>query len=152
MVAADSDRIPRVPPYSGSKPRLTNLPLRDYHPLRWDFPDPSGSLIKLRGLPLQPRLRLNAIGLGSSHFARHYFGNRSFFLFLQVLRCFSSLRSLHLKMVHSLQLCGFPHSDIPGSLPVCKSPGLFAAYHVLLRLRKPRHPPFALLLFLVLFE
>ena len=32
-------------------------------------------------------------GLGSSCFARHYFRNRVFFLFLQVLRCFSSLRS-----------------------------------------------------------
>ena len=52
--------------------------------------------------------------------------------------------------VHGLQPCGFPHSDTPGSLPVCGSPGLFAAYHVLPRFRKPRHPPFALLLFLVL--
>ena len=43
--------------------------------------------------PLLPRLRLDAGGLGSSPFARHYSGNRSFFLFLQVLRCFSSLRS-----------------------------------------------------------
>ena len=31
-------------------------------------------------------------GLGSSPFARHYWGNHSYFLFLQVLRCFSSLR------------------------------------------------------------
>ena len=30
-------------------------------------------------------------GLGSSLFARRYLGNRCFFLFLQVLRCFSSL-------------------------------------------------------------
>ncbi len=29
-------------------------------------------------------------GLGSFHFARRYFGNRFFFLFLRVLRCFSS--------------------------------------------------------------
>ena len=29
-------------------------------------------------------------GLGSSHFARRYFGNRFFFLFLRLLRCFSS--------------------------------------------------------------
>ena len=29
-------------------------------------------------------------GLGSSHFARRYFGNRCFFLLLRVLRCFSS--------------------------------------------------------------
>ena len=40
------------------------------------------------------------------------------------------------------------HSDIPGSLLVCKSPGLFAAYHVLLRLQEPRHPPYALYYFL----
>ena len=45
---------------------------------------------------LQPRVRLDAHGLGSSHFDRHYSGNRCFFLFLQVLRCFSSLRSPHL--------------------------------------------------------
>ncbi len=29
-------------------------------------------------------------GLGSFHFARRYFGNRFFFLFLRLLRCFSS--------------------------------------------------------------
>ena len=39
---------------------------------------------------------------------------------------------------------GFPHSEIPGSKPVCGSPGLIAAYHVLLRLLLPRHPPCAL--------
>ena len=36
---------------------------------------------------------ISTSGLGSSYFARHYFRNRVFFLFLQVLRCFSSLRS-----------------------------------------------------------
>ncbi len=71
-----------------------------------------------------------------------------FFLFLGVLRCFSSPRSPSLSGVYSLQLYGLPHSDISGSSPVCGSPELFAAYHVLLRHRKPRHPPFALILFL----
>ena len=37
-------------------------------------------------------------GLGSSLFARRYLGNRFFFLFLQVLRCFSSLRLPHLRV------------------------------------------------------
>ena len=32
-------------------------------------------------------------GLGSFPFARHYWGNRCYFLFLRVLRCFSSPRS-----------------------------------------------------------
>ena len=33
-------------------------------------------------------------GLASFHFARRYFGNRCFFLFLRLLRCFSSPGSL----------------------------------------------------------
>ena len=33
-------------------------------------------------------------GLGSFHFARRYFGNRCFFLFLRLLRCFSTPGSL----------------------------------------------------------
>ena len=41
---------------------------------------------------LQPHRRLNAGGLGYFLFDRLYSGNRCFFLFLQVLRCFSSLR------------------------------------------------------------
>ena len=40
---------------------------------------------------------------------------------------------------------GFPHSDISGSLGICPSPKLFAAYHVFHRLLVPRHPPCALL-------
>jgi hypothetical protein len=38
-----------------------------------------------------------------------------------------------------------PHSEIPGSKRVCRSPGLIAAYHVLLRLPMPRHPSCALI-------
>ena len=36
---------------------------------------------------------------------------------------------------------GLPHSEIPGSKPVCGSPRLIAAYRVLPRLSAPRHPP-----------
>src|SRR5205085_2957112 len=39
---------------------------------------------------------------------------------------------------------GFPHSEIRGSKLVRSSPRLIAAYHVLHRLRVPRHPPNAL--------
>ena len=46
-----------------------------------------------------------------------------------------------------LEVCssGFPHSDISGSLDMCSSPKLFAAYHVFHRLLVPRHPPCALI-------
>ena len=46
---------------------------------------------------LQPRACRNTPGLGSSAFARHYLRNHCCFLFLQVLRCFSSLRSPHIR-------------------------------------------------------
>ena len=39
----------------------------------------------------------------------------------------------------------FPHSDISGSMDICSSPKLFAAYHVFHRLLVPRHPPYALI-------
>ena len=46
--------------------------------------------------------------------------------------------------IHGVCPCGFPHSEIRGSLDICSSPRLFAAYHVFLRLSVPRHPPCAL--------
>ena len=87
--------------------------------------------------------------MGSLHFARRYFGDRCFFLFLRVLRCFSSPGSLLYTYVFSIRYLSitsgaFPHSDIRGSTVVCTSPQLFAAYHVLLRLLLPRHSPYAL--------
>ncbi len=54
----------------------------------------------------QPRhARRHAAWLSSSPFARRYWGNRSYFLFLRVLRCFSSPRSPP------------EYSRMPGSLP-----------------------------------
>ncbi len=73
--------------------------------------------------------------------------NRCFFLFLRLLRCFSSPGSLHTLWigVWMTEVCsGFPHSDISGSMDICSSPKLFAAYHVFHRLLVPRHPPCAL--------
>ena len=40
---------------------------------------------------------------------------------------------------------GFPHSEISGSKPICGSPKLIAACHVLHRLLMPRHSPCALI-------
>ena len=57
-------------------------------------------------------------------------------------------------LVTELFSVGFPHSDICGSMDICSSPQLFAAYHVLRRLQVPRHPPYALisLIFEVVFH
>src|ERR1700690_4145848 len=74
-------------------------------------------------------------GLASSPFAHHYSGNRGCFLFLWVLRCFTSPRSLHLPYVfrqgrQSITTARFPHSDILGSKSGCRLP---EAYRRLLR-------------------
>ena len=43
-----------------------------------------------------------------------------------------------------MNLSEFPHSEIPGSMLICSSPRLIAAYHVFHRLPVPRHSPCAL--------
>ena len=106
-------------------------------------------LVTLLLRTLQPPTHRNAPGLGCSDFARHYFRNRGFFIFLQVLRWFTSLGSLvpaygfsgpYMRFAH----VGFPIRTSPDITPVCGSPELFAACHVLHRLILPRHPPCAL--------
>ena len=92
---------------------------------------------------LQPRLGSNPNGLGSSHFARHYFGNILFssgYLDVSVPLVPSLTLLVHVRVAEVLS-AGFPHSDIPGSALVHSSPGLFAVSHVLLRHSAPRHPP-----------
>ena len=71
------------------------------------------------------------------------------FLFLRVLRCFTSPgwpRSLILFGLRwrGMTPAGFSHSEISGSKRVCRSPKLIAACRVLRRLLVPRHPSRAL--------
>src|SRR5210317_1335212 len=96
------------------------------------------------------------LGLGSSRFARHYSGNHYCFLFLGVLRCFSSPRSRHIPMdsvydSRALPLEGFPIRKSPGLRLFSTSPRLIAGSHVLHRLMVPRHPPYALSNFTVFY-
>ena len=44
----------------------------------------------------------------------------------------------------SMNSSEFPHSEISGSMLICSSPKLIAAYHVFHRLPVPRHSPCAL--------
>ena len=92
-------------------------------------------------------------GLGSSPFARRYLGNLFWFLFLELLRCVSSLRFLYPSYVFrwewlGITQAGLPHSEILGFKVVCTYSRLIAAYHVLHRLHVPRHPPYALINFI----
>ena len=62
--------------------------LRDCHPLRSAFQN--GSAISAFASCGPYPATISNHGLGFSDFARHYFRNRFYFLFLRVLRCFSS--------------------------------------------------------------
>ncbi len=92
-------------------------------------------MIKYNLAVLQPPKCRNIVGLGFSPFARHYLGNHYCFLFLRLLRCFSSAGSPPVDNgISGLQPEGLPHWEIPGSMLICSYPELIAAYHVLLRL------------------
>ena len=73
-----------------------------------------GEFPKLLRLPFQVPLWLPATppcmhdGLGSLPFARRYLGDRSFFLFLRLLRCFSSAAYLRMTMDSSYGAQGLP--------------------------------------------
>jgi hypothetical protein len=100
---------------------------------------------------LQPLYSRNYKDLGYSPFARHYWGNHYCFLFLRVLRCFSSPGSLppdHSGEFPVFNRKGFPIRKSADRKDICSSPQLIAAYHVLHRLWEPRHPPYALNYFL----
>ena len=88
-------------------------------------------------------------GLPCFPFARHYSENLFWFLFLALLRCFSSGGIPTHTYVFSIRCPemnpdGFPHSEIHGSKAICAYPWLIAAYHVFRRLLMPRHSPCAL--------
>ena len=57
---------------------------------------------------LLPRRCRDSAGLGCSAFARHYLRNHCYFLFLRVLRCFSSPRSPALRACRDVIPAGSP--------------------------------------------
>lgn len=142
--------VPRVYP-TGLSPTVVRLSRRFGY--AWNFLLPAPTAIGTGQAP-RPQ-RHNAcglsrdVGLSCSLFARRYWGNRGCFLFLRVLRCFSSPRSPPAPMDSEQDLPGFsreglPHSGILGLASVCDYPRLIAAYHALHRLLVPRHPPYTL--------
>ena len=82
------------------------------------FPAGSNSLISCYIAVLQPRQCRNINGLGCCAFARHYLRNHFCFLFLWVLRCFSSPRSLTFRYdwPSTSRVAPFGYSGIKGYL------------------------------------
>ena len=90
--------------------------------------------------PRNPCRVSHVTGLACSPFAHHYSGNRFCFLFLRVLRCFTSPRYHPLPYLfrqerHPITGARFPHSETPGSQPGCRLPGEYR------RLQRPSSAP-----------
>ena len=95
--------------------------VRGFHSLWRAFPKPFCYRLPIHSTVRTPECTHS--GLGSFPFARRYSGNRCFFLFLRVLRCFSSPGSLHTPMdsVHddrssSCRVPPFRHPRLNGYL------------------------------------
>ena len=88
MVPVPSVRIPRVPTYSGYCSLFLNFAYGIV--TLFDLPFKVVRLSSLNAKCSPNPERITTFGLGFSDFARHYFRNRFYFLFLRVLRCFSS--------------------------------------------------------------
>ena len=147
MVPARSDKVPRVSPYSGCRLAI--------FPFAYGAFTPSGLLSQnssarsdgsiLRSEPRGARAPVCPLpfSLAATRGIDVSFSSSPY---LDVSVQAVPLRALcvHARM-HGFFPCGLPHSEIRGSSPMCGSPRLFAAYHVLRRLPVPRHPPCALL-------
>ena len=124
MVPPYSDRISRVPPY---------FSLAQYHKSLFAY-----GTITHYGQPFQAVLLRVVLSLtGFSDFARHYFRNLGWCLFLELLRCFSSPGSPRMPMYSACDtfrwVSPFRNLRIKANLPAPRSLSQaitsFVAYH-----------------------
>ena len=118
---------------------FTILRVPDYHRLWCDFPDTSPRLDLAVSRPYNPaRTGIRTVWALPRSLATT--GGITFcFLFLWVLRCFSSPGSPPpYRRMAVRQTAGLPHSGIRGSTVACTSPRLFAACRALHRLPEPQ--------------
>ena len=147
MVPAYSHKVSRVSWYSGYCLVILTFVYGIFTLFDWSFQDHSTSLNKsiIQSEPLDARTQVWALSVSlaaTSKITFVFFS--SGYLDVSVHRVPGFNLCIQLK---STEVCSarFPHSDICGSMCICHSPQLFAAYHVFLRLLVPRHPPCALL-------
>lgn len=137
-----------------SRPTLglkSDLRIRDYHPLWFDFPVDS-TFLNLSHWP-GPRSLATTNGVSFDVLSYRYldvsvpcvcflhpilFRCRYLYLTTRKLNCLQN------SLIFPAIKGGLPHSEIYGSKVIRTSPQLIAAYHVLHRLCMPRHPPNAL--------
>ena len=88
-----SNGITRAPSYSGAGCADFDFGYKAFTSFGCTFQCYSPIVVRSRP-PVRNPSGPKTTGLGSFHFARRYFENRGFFLFLRLLRCFSSPGSL----------------------------------------------------------
>ena len=125
MVGADSYGISRAPQYLGVQNQFNYIFTYEAVTLYGcPFQNNSANIVimvqKLHFLHsaslythTKTRVSLHGTSLGYSHFAHHYYGNHIHFLFLALLRCFSSRRSLTCSIYSSKCSLGFPRKVSP---------------------------------------
>ena len=132
MGSPASDRVPRARPYSGVICVRLAFAYGTFTLFGVSFQTSSANLLQSRIDDPQPRMQ--ASGLASFPFARRYLGNRCFFLFLLLLRCFSSEGFLHTAMDSLCSDKVLPYRVSPfGNLRVYGYLLLTAAYRSLSR-------------------
>ena len=111
MVLPASHRISRVPWYSGSLPLFSSVSSTGLSPSSAELSNSVRLPLTLLFTVSSPRYL--SIGLGSFLFARRYSENYFCFLFLRVLRCFSSPRSPHTPIYSVHDTYGSPYVGFP---------------------------------------
>ena len=130
MVRADSHEVSRVPCYLGCSRGRSGFRIRGCHLLWLSFPEHFPNRHVPLGGVLQPRPDKSG-RFGLVPFRSPLLRESLRFLFLRLLRCFTSAGSRRQAYGFSLGRlritgAGFPHSEIPGSERACRSPGLIA--------------------------
>ena len=145
MVPAHSHKVPRASCYSGFCRSLQDS-CTGFSPSLTSFPKtvplPYGSLMQSEPRNARAPVWALSLSLAATQKIDFSFSSSGY---LDV--------SVHRVPFHTLCIgvwmtgvcpAGFPHSEIHGSMDICSSPQLIAAYHVFHRLSVPRHPPCAL--------
>ena len=146
MVPARSHKVSRVSWYSGYCHVIFSFAYGTFTLCGWSFQDHSARLIESR-MQSEPRSARTSVWALSISLAATLEIEVSFFSSGYLDVSVHRVPSVHLWIqctVTEVYSAGFPHSEIAGSMDICSSPTLIAAYHVFLRLLVPRHPPCAL--------
>ena len=146
MVPACSVKVPRVSTYSGFRSLPSAFGYEAFTPygLLFQNSSPSFQLTYCGPNPVMHAPRFGLFPFRSPLLWESIFSfSSSGYLDVSVHRV-PFIRLCIRLMMTEVCSAGFPHSDICGSMDICSSPQLFAAYYVFHRLSVPRHPPYAL--------